>query len=94
MARFMPCSVLRANAAWYASTESALDRWAARIRAWREDSEPIDAQRIAGRSSEAASRDVYCYFDKDIKVKAPFDARRLIDKQGWERGWCLLPGRI
>lgn len=67
-------------AAWYASTESALDRWAARIRAWREGSEPIDAQRIAGRSSEAASRDVYCYFDKDIKVKAPFDARRLIDK--------------
>ena len=68
----------------YASgyTESALDRWAARIRAWREGSEPIDAQRIAGKSTEAASRDVYCYFDNDTKVKAPFDARRLIDKLG------------
>lgn len=24
------------------------------------------------------SRDVYCYFDNDAKVHAPFDARRLI----------------
>jgi uncharacterized protein YecE (DUF72 family) len=26
------------------------------------------------------SRDVYCYFDNDAKVKAPFDARSLIAK--------------
>jgi uncharacterized protein YecE (DUF72 family) len=24
--------------------------------------------------------DVYCYFDNDAKVHAPFDARRLIDR--------------
>jgi uncharacterized protein YecE (DUF72 family) len=24
-------------------------------------------------------RDVYCYFDNDVKVKAPRDARRLIE---------------
>ena len=75
----------------YASgyTEEALDRWASRIRAWSEGSEPDDAQRIAERSPEASSRDVYCYFDNDIKVKAPFDARRLIDKLGLGEG--LVP---
>jgi uncharacterized protein YecE (DUF72 family) len=34
---------------------------------------------------------VYCYFDNDVKVRAPFDARRLIEKLGLgaagERGW-------
>ncbi|HSN21936.1 MAG TPA: DUF72 domain-containing protein, partial [Usitatibacter sp.] len=28
------------------------------------------------------SRDVYCYFDNDAKVKAPFDAMRLTAKLG------------
>jgi len=28
------------------------------------------------------SRDVYCYFDNDIKGKAPFDAQRLMQKLG------------
>ena len=75
----------------YASgyTEEALDRWASRIRAWSEGSEPDDAQRVAERSPVTSSRDVYCYFDNDIKVKAPFDARRLIDKLGVGEG--LVP---
>jgi len=61
----------------YASgySEAALDRWAERIRAWRAGGEPDDAQGIAGKSAQLKSRDVYCYFDNDIKVKAPFDAR-------------------
>jgi uncharacterized protein YecE (DUF72 family) len=29
-----------------------------------------------------ASRDVYCYFDNDAKVRAPFDAQRLMQKLG------------
>lgn len=29
-----------------------------------------------------ASRDVYCYFDNDAKVKAPFDAQRLMARLG------------
>lgn len=29
-----------------------------------------------------ASRDIFCDFDNDIKVRAPFDARRLMDKLG------------
>jgi uncharacterized protein YecE (DUF72 family) len=34
---------------------------------------------IRGWSRQA---DVYCYFDNDVKVKAPFDAKRLIAKLG------------
>jgi uncharacterized protein YecE (DUF72 family) len=69
----------------YASgyTEEALDRWATRIKAWSGGAEPEDAQRIVAEKAPAAtSRDVYCYFDNDIKVRAPFDARRLIEKLG------------
>jgi uncharacterized protein YecE (DUF72 family) len=33
----------------------------------------------------ARARDVYCYFDNDVKVRAPFDARRLIEKLGLAR---------
>lgn len=73
----------------YASgyTEEALDRWAARIRAWREGSEPDDARRISDTPPpQCKSRDVYCYFDNDAKVKAPFDAKRLIEKLGLDEG--------
>jgi uncharacterized protein YecE (DUF72 family) len=69
----------------YASgyTDAALDRWAARIRAWSEGAEPADAKRASPRGPpKRARRDVYCYFDNDIKVKAPFDAKQLIAKLG------------
>ena len=76
----------------YASgySEVALARWAERIRAWRAGGEPHDAQRIAGQAATLESRDVYCYFDNDIKVKAPFDARNLIDKLGLGEGLTPL----
>ncbi|SEK71849.1 DUF72 domain-containing protein [Nitrosovibrio tenuis] len=67
----------------YASgyTDEALSRWASRIRAWREGSQPEDAHLIsAGPPPQYRPRDVFCYFDNDIKVKAPFDAQRLIAK--------------
>ena len=73
----------------YASgyTEEALDRWTMRITAWNNGDEPEDAQRIAADKAPAAtSRDVYCYFDDDIKVRAPFDARRLSEKLGVDEG--------
>jgi uncharacterized protein YecE (DUF72 family) len=71
----------------YASgyTESALDRWGDRIRAWSGGGEPGDARR-AGPPARARARDVYCYFDNDIKVRAPFDADRLREKLGIRRG--------
>ena len=63
----------------YASgyTDSMLDWWADRIRAWRAGKEPPDATRILGPAPERTGRDVYVYFDNDIKVKAPFDAMNL-----------------
>lgn len=76
----------------YASgyTEEALDRWAARIRAWSTGSEPEDAKCVTDASpSKRQSRDIYCYFDNDVKVKAPFDARRLIEKLELDAG--LVP---
>jgi uncharacterized protein YecE (DUF72 family) len=69
----------------YASgyTEEALDRWAARIRIWADGGEPDDARRISAQPAQKRrNRDVYCYFDNDMKVKAPYDARRLEEKLG------------
>jgi len=62
-------------------TDVALERWAGRIHDWSEGREPDDAQRICDLSPRArGSRDVYCYFDNDAKVHAPFDARTLMSK--------------
>ncbi len=62
-------------------TDAALDRWAARIRAWSEGTQPDDAHLITKRGPKARkSRDLYCYFDNDAKVKAPFDAMKLNEK--------------
>jgi uncharacterized protein YecE (DUF72 family) len=75
----------------YASgySDAALDRWAGRIRAWQRGVEPRDA-RLASESQprdarHARSRDVFCYFDNDVKVRAPFDADRLMHKLAVER---------
>jgi uncharacterized protein YecE (DUF72 family) len=69
----------------YASgyTEAALDRWATRIGAWATGREPPDAYRVSGEEPEHQDgRDVYCYFDNDVKVRAPFDADVLMQKLG------------
>lgn len=64
----------------YASgyTDEALQRWAKRIDAWAVGSQVDDARLIVqGPPPKCAGRDVYCYFDNDIKVHAPFDAHKL-----------------
>ena len=64
----------------YASgyTDEALQRWAKRIDAWAVGSQVDDARLIVpGPPPKRAGRDVYCYFDNDIKVYAPFDAHKL-----------------
>ncbi len=44
-------------------------------------SQPDDAHLISAQSPlQLHMRDVYCYFDNDIKVRAPFDAKALIAK--------------
>jgi uncharacterized protein YecE (DUF72 family) len=63
----------------YASGYSAhaLDAWARRIRAWQRGTQPRGARRIASGRPPRIARDVYCYFDNDTKVHAPFDAKAL-----------------
>lgn len=67
----------------YASgyTESALNWWAGRISAWAAGKEPADARHLLKQPPKSRrSRDVFIYFDNDIKVKAPFDAMALAKK--------------
>jgi uncharacterized protein YecE (DUF72 family) len=69
----------------YASgyTDEALARWADRIRAWTTGGQPADARLVSSKAPpKRAGRDLFCYFDNDIKVHAPFDARRLIELLG------------
>jgi uncharacterized protein YecE (DUF72 family) len=64
-------------------SEASLAQWARRIRAWSEGSQPHDARLISRMPPpRCKGRDVYCYFDNDAKVHAPFDARRLAQELG------------
>ncbi|MDF3844319.1 DUF72 domain-containing protein [Pseudomonas citronellolis] len=59
--------------------EAALRRWSERIRLWRNGLQPADAELIdADKRGDRRHRELYCYFDNDIKVRAPFDAFRLM----------------
>ena len=74
--------------------DAALERWAEKIRAWSTGREPADAVRITDAPPPKRSRrDVYCYFDNDRKVHAPFDARRLIEKLGLGAGLLDMADR-
>jgi hypothetical protein len=64
-------------------TDEALERWAQRIKAWAEGGEPADAKRMSARRADRVrARDIYCYFDNDVKVRAPVDAHSLMRKLG------------
>ncbi len=86
----------------YASgyTSTALRRWSERISVWSRGEQVHDAHLASKKKLRARrSRDVYCYFDNDVKVRAPFDAaslaRRLkldspLGRKGrpsWPKGW-------
>jgi len=59
--------------------DAAIAAWAARIDAWRRGKQPEDARLVSPAAPpKKKARDVYCYFDNDIKVHAPYDAQRLI----------------
>jgi uncharacterized protein YecE (DUF72 family) len=61
--------------------DAVVDDWADRIRAWSQGREPDDPERITDRDPPAADgRDVYVYLDNDQKTKAPFDARRIMER--------------
>jgi uncharacterized protein YecE (DUF72 family) len=60
----------------------ALKCWADRFTKWRNGSEPEDAKRHASKARPLARRDVYIYFDNDVKVHAPFNALDLARRLG------------
>jgi uncharacterized protein YecE (DUF72 family) len=59
-------------------TPAALREWAAKIRQWAGGRAPA-GDRLAGppAPTRRTGRDVYVYFDNDVKVRAPYDAMRL-----------------
>jgi uncharacterized protein YecE (DUF72 family) len=62
-------------------TPDELDRWAARARVWAQGGTPQDG-RTLGPAADVRPRDVYVYFDNDVKVHAPFDAIALGERLG------------
>jgi uncharacterized protein YecE (DUF72 family) len=69
-------------------SDRALERWAARIRAWSKGDEPSEAvERSARKSQRIRERDVFCYFDNtDVKLRAPVDAQSLMRKLAMQPG--------
>jgi uncharacterized protein YecE (DUF72 family) len=64
-------------------TPTALDRWAAKVKAWLKGSEAKDAEHASEKpAKKRKSRDVHVYFDNDVKVRAPFDAMGLSQRVG------------
>lgn len=84
-------------------SEAALARWCQRIEAWSQGGQPADAQLIvkdpverdktlSRKQKKPAKRDVYCYFDNDSKVRAPYDARRLLEMLNLADPLAVKPG--
>jgi uncharacterized protein YecE (DUF72 family) len=66
-------------------TPSALKAWAARIGTWIRGGSPAGPKRIAKPLPRGPkSRDVYVYFDNDVKTRAPYDAMSLARLLGIE----------
>ncbi|MNL72961.1 hypothetical protein D3C87_1983590 [compost metagenome] len=51
--------------------------WADRVRVWSKGKEPRNALRISEPAKTLDARNVFVYFDNDLKVRAPEDARSL-----------------
>ncbi len=60
-------------------TEKALREWARRIRMWAKGEARKDAPLVTAATGKRAIRDIFVYFDNDVKVKAPRDAKRLAE---------------
>jgi uncharacterized protein YecE (DUF72 family) len=59
----------------------ALDIWARRVVAWARGEEVSDGRKASTRDApKRKRRDVFVYFDNDMKVRAPLDAEQLRDR--------------
>jgi uncharacterized protein YecE (DUF72 family) len=62
-------------------SDPVLDAWARKVDAWRSGGEAADVRKVSGkRPPRKKTRDVFVYFDNDMKVHAPGDAARLAKK--------------
>lgn len=62
-------------------SDSALETWAEKIRAWQKGEDAPDATIIAPTlKARKSGREVYVYFDNDVKVRSPYDAMNLAAK--------------
>ncbi|WP_312669464.1 DUF72 domain-containing protein [Stutzerimonas nitrititolerans] len=76
-------------------TDAALERWCQRIRCWNEGHQPDDVQLIDPEHDPGKRpRAVYCYFDNDVKVRAPYDARQLLHRLGLDKDLETSPGQL
>ena len=67
--------------------DAALDRWKERIDTWRKGRQIGDARLASPKAGpRRARRDVFCYFDNDVKVHAPYDAAHLAARLGLPTG--------
>ncbi|MGW1682307.1 DUF72 domain-containing protein [Saccharopolyspora sp. NPDC002376] len=57
-----------------------LDHWAKLIRAWHEGKAPKTPHTIAPPPPASKPRDIYAYFDNDVKAHAPKDALSLAER--------------
>jgi uncharacterized protein YecE (DUF72 family) len=62
--------------------DAGLDFWRSNVAAWAAGREPVKAERVGKAVGRAAPRDVFVYFDNDLKVKAPRDAAALAKRLG------------
>lgn len=60
--------------------DSTLDFWAERIQKWQAGSEPQDRLTLTDELGSKKKKNVFIYFDNDAKVRAPVDAKSLINK--------------
>jgi uncharacterized protein YecE (DUF72 family) len=64
-------------------TDAALDRWGKKVRAWLGGGEVEEAEHASSVAAKnRKSREVFVYFDNDVKVRAPFDAMGLARRTG------------
>ena len=77
-ADFVYCR-LHGSEVLYASGYDAksIKMWAEWVNTWARGGEP-QADRVLEKSPNKMARDVFVYFDDDVKVRAPFDAQALI----------------
>lgn len=60
--------------------DKTLNFWSERIRKWKNGLEPKDRMTMTDEHPKKIERDVFVYFDNDVKTRAPFDAKTLIQK--------------